>query len=366
MKLGVPQKMPLYKQVAAMLRQRIKRGDFNENPKLPTVRQLVAELGVSHGVAQRALQYLQGQRVVESRPTIGSHLVSGAECDSTAFLFGFVQPSTDLWSYALYHHLEKTLENRKNLCVMRTSHNDPARERQIIDHLVNNSINGLLLLPVDADTNRAYLSKLIKRVPIVLLDRTLPGLIAPSVVLNYRDLGRQVVRWFAREGCGRILFLNDPVRISSYEELRGGIAEAISAEHLEAGFEQMDLPLIETLQSYQYRGEEEMMERFFQTVTDKLTRGRFDAVFCPQNELVRLLFFMDRRTERLVPRPRLATAVGEAVDARHLRELRSVGVRCWNSKNSRMLSQGMDILQEIVMTRRPIRRQVRLDFLPVE
>ncbi len=366
MRLGLPQKMPLYRQVAATLRQRIKRGDFDRDRRLPTVRQLVTDLGVSHGVAQRALQFLQSQRLVECRPTIGSQLARRNKCESTAFLFGFVQPATDLWAYAMYNHLESTLEDRENLCVMRTSRDDPRREREIIDHLLNNGINGILLLPVDGDTNRAYLSRVTKQVPIVLLDRTVEGLRAPSVVLDYRKLGHDVVAWFAQQGCRRILFLNDPLRISSYAELRQGLREELAARHMEGCLEQMDLPLVETVHSYQQRGENEMMEAFFRATTRRLRQEPFDGLFCPQNELIRLLFVVDRRAEDLLPRLRLATLVGASVDARHWGELRGIGVHFWIGQNAQMLLRGMDLLQEIVMTRRSLQRHVRLRFPMVE
>lgn len=354
---------PLYRQVAAWLGQRIKRGDFDRDRKLPSVRQLAIQTRVSHGVAQRALHHLQSQRLIESRPAVGSRMTRRRRHDQQAFLLAFIQPSDDLWSFSLCRHLEKTLDDRQNLCVMRTSDHDPARERRIADHLLANGVNGLLLLPVESDANRKYWSAMAERLPLVLVDRTLDGVAAPSVVLNYRRLGQQLVQDWVDRGCRRILFLNDPLDISSYRDFRFGLHQAMDEHGLTGGLRTLDYPLAQALKHGRESGEDQPLQGLARAVGRCWASERFDAVFSLQHEAARFLLaghVSDRPwADRSV---HWATLVGSAVQARDLKALQAAGVQCWNAPHQAMLSTAMQMLQEMVMGRRAISRHIQLDF----
>jgi DNA-binding LacI/PurR family transcriptional regulator len=367
LKLGLPQKMPLYKQVANVLQQRIKRGDFDEDPNLPTVRQLATDLNVSHGVAQRALQHLQSQRLIESRPTIGTTLspTHRDRSEATAFLFGFVQPSGDLWASALFQQLEHAAAKRQNLCVMRTSHDDAADERRIVEHLVHNGINGVILVPVHSEENRDFFREVMRQVPIVFVDRTLSDVAAPSAVLNYVGLAHEIVADFARRGCRRVLLAHDPHWVSNWQEFAAAFDQALREHGLAEDAQRFDWPLRDTIRSYQRQADNTLMEKFFRGVDDRVRRGGCDAVCCLLSEVMRVLFHLDRRLEDRRPELALATSLGVGVVARQARHLLEAGVTCWRAQDPAMLLQAIDMLQEMVMSRRPIRRQVRLPFLRV-
>jgi hypothetical protein len=83
---------------------------------------------------------------------------------------------------------------------------------------------------------------------------------------------------------------------------------------------------------------------------------------CLMSEVMRVLFHLDRRLEDRRQTLSLATSLGVGVVARQARHLMEAGVTCWRAQDPAMLLEGIDMLQEMVMSRRPIRRQVRLPF----
>ncbi|HEV7300138.1 MAG TPA: GntR family transcriptional regulator [Tepidisphaeraceae bacterium] len=351
--------MPGYLQVAMRLRQQMKRGDFGESGKLPTVRQLSTDLNISHGVAQRALQHLQGQRLVQAKRAVGARVIANDECASTAFLFGVVQPYASSFSFTIFNRLETAIESRQNLFVMRSSRNEPGREKQIIQHLIDNGVNGILLWPVEADDNQEYLRQAAERVPIVLVDRVLRDLPGPSVVLDYAQLGAEIVDQFRAVGCRNILCLSDPIDISSYNELHRSIQRRAEELGPEVKVRFLDMPMLQLLHRY-YDGDDRAIELALGPLKNVLREEPVDGIFCPQDDVV-YRFLIEPGNLRLLADARLGTITMQR-DRRRLKQFEALGILAWVGDVGRMIGEGIDILQDMTMSRRPLRRQVRVPF----
>lgn len=64
--------VPVYRQVAAILRGRIESGEYQPGRRLPSVRGLVQEFGVAELTARKALRVLVDEGLAEMTPGMGT------------------------------------------------------------------------------------------------------------------------------------------------------------------------------------------------------------------------------------------------------------------------------------------------------
>ncbi len=359
-------KQPLARQAASLIKQRIKRGIYTKSAPLPSIRQLSSELGMSHNAIQRAVRQLEGERVLQARHGVGLTVLTETDCHETALFFGFVQPYYSRFSLSLQRYMEDALDSRANLCVIKTSNNDPQRERREIERLIASGMNGLLLWPVEADTNAEFLQGVCDRLPTVFVDRAVPNVRAPAVVLDYFDGGQQVIRHLHSLGHQRILIVCDPIDISSFRDLKQGLrqqAESLGISHNVVFF---DFPISWMLETRE-RGDYSLGDECYEQLAPLLKEGQFDALFCPQNNFFEQVFVESGRLEFL-DGIQLAT-MHEANSGSKSRRYYETGIIEWVNDTTRMFSLALDLLQEMSLTRRERTRTIRvpifLDSAPV-
>ena len=64
--------VPVYRQVAAILRQRIDDGTYQRGRRLPSITTLVQEFGIAQLTARKALRVLVDEGVAEMSPGMGT------------------------------------------------------------------------------------------------------------------------------------------------------------------------------------------------------------------------------------------------------------------------------------------------------
>jgi GntR family transcriptional regulator len=67
---------PVYLQLAAILRDRIKSGELQPNRPLPSLVRLQQEYGIARGTAAKAVRVLVGEKRVRIVPGRGAYVVS--------------------------------------------------------------------------------------------------------------------------------------------------------------------------------------------------------------------------------------------------------------------------------------------------
>ncbi|NGP44831.1 LacI family transcriptional regulator [Bacillaceae bacterium SIJ1] len=87
---------------------------------------------------------------------------------------------------------------------------DPAKEKQYIEMLLDRQVDGLVLFPTEA--NKAYYASLLKQgYPLVCLDRLVDGLDAPFVLLDHAQASMLAVDYLVSKGHRDIGFIGMPV-----------------------------------------------------------------------------------------------------------------------------------------------------------
>ncbi|WP_461137307.1 LacI family DNA-binding transcriptional regulator [Spirosoma terrae] len=112
------------------------------------------------------------------------------------------------------------------------SHDRYDREKQILETLASNQVDGVLLSVAKESQQFGHIQRLLdRRIPIVLLDRIPPKINTHQVECNMEKGAFEATKWLARRGCQRIALLNGPQPlVASEERYRGYIKALIEAK----------------------------------------------------------------------------------------------------------------------------------------
>ena len=113
-----------------------------------------------------------------------------------------------------------------NIVLCNTEENDE-RERRSLELVMEKRIDGLIMVP--SGGNNDYLKDLVvDNMPIVFVDRSLPGIDVDSVVVDNRDSALRLVTHLVALGHKRIAAMQASLNASSIRERMDGYREAMS------------------------------------------------------------------------------------------------------------------------------------------
>jgi GntR family transcriptional regulator len=69
--------VPVYRQVAAILKERVAAGTYQPGRRLPSARDLVQEFGIAQLTARKALKVLVDDGTAEMSPGMGTYVRKG-------------------------------------------------------------------------------------------------------------------------------------------------------------------------------------------------------------------------------------------------------------------------------------------------
>ncbi|NLX07222.1 MAG: GntR family transcriptional regulator [Phycisphaerae bacterium] len=359
-------RLPLYRQVARTLQQRVRTGQYRTGQPLPSVRTLSRELGVSPKVVQRATRELADLGVVVAHHGRDVRVIDDENCRRTAITFGFIQPYTVSLSFhmSVMEWIDKAFANRSNFAVVRSSEDDPIREREVAEHFLANGIRGLVVWPIDDDPNGQFFADLARRVPVVLIDRLLRGAELPAVVQDFHATGTDIGRHLLDEsGHKRLLVLIDDLRISAYEEITRGIRDASIELKRETDVTVVQLPISRMGHRFTHRDFSDV-DVYAPHVERLLAEGGYDAVFCTQGTFLDYVVVETGLAQKF-PNVAISTLsigqrhTGSRGFTRHVR-------RFWDSDYEQMISLASDLVQRWVLTGQMPKGVVRLTSQRVE
>jgi DNA-binding transcriptional regulator YhcF (GntR family) len=70
--------LPVYEQVREQIRRMVAAGTLQPGTRLPTIRQLAADLGLAKGTIERAYELLEGDAVIERHGRNGTYVAENA------------------------------------------------------------------------------------------------------------------------------------------------------------------------------------------------------------------------------------------------------------------------------------------------
>ena len=80
--------LPVYEQVREQIRRMVAAGTLQPGTRLPTIRQLAADLGLAKGTIERAYELLEGDAVIERHGRNGTYVAEHAAVSARDLAIG--------------------------------------------------------------------------------------------------------------------------------------------------------------------------------------------------------------------------------------------------------------------------------------
>ncbi len=351
-------RLPKHLQVAHALRKRLSRGEFAGDMQLPTVRALGAQMGVSSNVAYRALQVLTKEGVIETQRGIGVR-VAAEDRKKAPLTFGFIYPfnTDEPFSGRIHIVAEKAINFQNNHYVIKSSNGDPAEERAAAEQCLDGGCEGLLLWPCAGEENKEYFQEISTRVPLVFVDRVYEGSCQPSVVLDWKGMGREVVCHLGQKGFSRVLVLEEQLEISSYRELYKSIRETVKKMGLKDRFTIAPMTMFDFNMLYA-RNPNLAVESYAAKLGSLLEKDRYDALFSPQDEFLDYVIINTDLAARFPGLTLFGTT--ETAPTRRSPGFYRRGVYEWVTNMEAMVRKATEILHNKVYFRSRVQQPVRI------
>ncbi len=354
-------KVSLHQQVARLLKQRIRTGIYQSGVALPSLRTLCDEFNVSVNVVYRAIRELEENGIVTTHHGKGMMIADGESCEKAAIFFGFIHPYVSSMGFhrAVLEYVDEAFAKRSNFAVVRSSKDDPALEREIVDHLITNGVKGLIVWPTSADSNGEFFMRLSQTIPVVLVDRILAGADLPAVIMDYRNCGNEIGRTLLGPG-KRLLVLMDNLQISSYREISSGIEDAARTMGRLDDVRIVQLPISELVSQKTSRADYREIPELASHVERLLTDGGYDAVFCTQDEFVDYVMAQTGLMDRF---PGVQVGTFRTMSPND-RSMKYSQLQCleWFANSGKMVLQAADLVQRWVLLRQMPRDTIRIQL----
>jgi LacI family transcriptional regulator len=159
------------------------------------------------------------------RPNAGARLMRTAE----SRMIGLLLPALDLHFFGiLAHEVEQALSARGYRALICSTDEDPAREEEYVAALLAQRVDGMLAVSVTADS-RAFARLLAAGVPVVGIDRALPGTGADVVKADHAMGLRIAAEHVLALGHRRIAIVGAPGHSAPIQERLTGARDALAA-----------------------------------------------------------------------------------------------------------------------------------------
>lgn len=186
----------------------------------------MASYGVSRVTTTRALQLLQGERLIVRKPGLGSFVADSPGVDDTSLapldpsqsdtggepsrFLGFVVPYLRYtFGPPLLAALEEVASRQGFALGLACSKGNQDQEEAAISRLVALGAEGLVIFPVNGEYyNPALLRLHLNRFPIALVDKRLPGIPLPTVTSNNQESAAALTRHLLNLGHRHIAYFS--------------------------------------------------------------------------------------------------------------------------------------------------------------
>lgn len=232
---------------------RIRRGDYSQDSKLPTERDLVREFKVSRITIVRALNDLARDGFVWRKQGSGSYVSTPGKSEARigVMIPGLLRHESDsIFPHILQHIIRQAavlgwqvLPGHPDLPGENSRDIAGCGPVEVARRLMANGINGAIIVPYavggQGDSfNHNVLTEFASRgIPVVLLDRDIvesPGRSRHDLVcMDHGHAGYELGRHLLAKGCRRFVFVSQRIRFPTPRLRLAGLRHAIAENGLE-------------------------------------------------------------------------------------------------------------------------------------
>lgn len=237
----------LYKQIYEDIAGEIYAGKRIPGDKIPTEQELAVQYGVSRITSKRALNILAEQGLVVRRRGLGTFVapraaspesstraqaqLSPLEERSPRRLGVIMEDVGESYSQGLLYAIDKQATEAGFQIRLALSYGDQQLERTRLREVLSDNVEGLLIMPAHGSYYDTDLLRLVlAHFPVVLIDRPLTGIPAPSVYSDNEGSTRALAELLIRKGHRYIGYASPEISETiSLEDRYSGYVQALRA-----------------------------------------------------------------------------------------------------------------------------------------
>lgn len=237
-------RLPAYQRIARAVRERIANGSYVVGEYLPPERDLAAAHQASRETVRLAIDLLRTEGLLVAEQGRGTLIVgSGQPAEESRgdqfnlialIIYGISRDG----SAAMLQGCQSAAQHEDHhLIVCETSREDTrvraTNEAAHLNALLDKGVGGLIIYAEPTEQNHALLAEAVRRgVPVVQIDRYLPGLGCDYVGVDNRTAAAEMVEHLCAIGRRRIAFLSLSPEASTCRERAEGYRDVMSARGL--------------------------------------------------------------------------------------------------------------------------------------
>lgn len=202
--------------------------------KLPTIRNLANEYGVSYVTVLDAIKMLAKDGKVVTRQGSGVY-VSGSVTNTkhpVTKKIGFITnyfTQQEAFGYKILEGMERLTSCRGYRLEIANSNGSIEKEKKALAEFIKGGVEGVVLYPVsDRGSGSEYLANTFTEIPIVVVDLALPEMQRPSVTFDNYNAGYEMAKYLIKKHKKQILFFhNRPLINRSVRDRISGCKQAV-------------------------------------------------------------------------------------------------------------------------------------------
>lgn len=214
-------------------------GACGAGDKLPTIRALAKEYGVSYVTVIEAVRILAQEGKVVKRQGSGVYVFN--ETAQPRFLsatkkIGYITNSfaqKGAYGYRILDGIERVACRNGYSLEIANSNFNLSKEKEAIQKLIKGGVSGIVLYPVPGqECSNGYLAREFAEVPIVVVDLAQPEMQRPSVVFDNDNAGYELTKYLLSKGNRKIVFFHnvqDGINRAIHDRIAGSL-RAVEAE----------------------------------------------------------------------------------------------------------------------------------------
>ena len=217
--------LPIGRQLKDYIRNKIKNRELLPGDKLPSLRKLHNETGISLGIIRQVIGDLAGEGWLRMHQGLGVFVaepLSGPK--NIALVLPCIGPEHITY---ITKGVKEGLSKVNASLVLYAASSDYNEEADIINMLDSTYVAGAIIYPPPTQNFVNALKELnARKVPIVLVDTLIKTTNLNSVTVNHRKMGYESMNHLLKNGHVNIGILGLDSTVFSYRELLGGFRDA--------------------------------------------------------------------------------------------------------------------------------------------
>lgn len=227
--------LPLYKYVYNDLKKSIQDSLYPVGAKLPTDSELTEKYGVSNITIKKAMDLLKEEQLVSRKPRKGTYVIntdkeknSSEPLNKTINIGVILTDFNEYFGNNMLKSMLKQQPERVN-CIIKISNGESKREEKLITQLIDDGVDGIILIPSSSQYFSSKLMELISsNYPLVLVDRMIHRIPTCNVTIDNKSAASDSIEYLFSKGHSKIGIITACRKLSTNNDrIEGAISAHI-------------------------------------------------------------------------------------------------------------------------------------------